>query len=108
MVGSARPVTVRLTDGAPAPALGVCVVVTPVVVLGFMPTLLLVTVKVTVQLPPAESEMPVKLTGLVLAPSVLGVVPLQVPPTAPATTLMLVSVSLKEALLRAVLPLPLT
>jgi hypothetical protein len=76
-----------------APAAGVCVVVTPEVVLGFPPTVLLVTLKVTVQLPFAGIAIPVKLSAVAPAARLFGVVPEQVPPTAPPSALMLTSVS---------------
>ena len=75
------------------PAVGVCVVVTPDVVFGLPPVWLLVTLKVTVQLPDAGIPMPVKLNAVWPAVNDEGVVPVQVPPTAPATALIFVSVS---------------
>src|ERR1700687_5479930 len=47
------PATIKLTEGEAAPAAGVCVVVTPDVALGCVPTVELETTTVTVQLPPA-------------------------------------------------------
>jgi len=79
------------------PAEGVCVVVTPEVVLGCTPGVLLVTPKVTVQEPLAGMLIPVKLNAVAPATSVFGVVPMQVPPTAPPTALIFVSVSVKAA-----------
>ena len=55
--------------------------------------MLLVTLKVTVQLPLAGIVMPVKLNEVWPAVKEIGVVPAQVPPTLPATALMLTSVS---------------
>src|SRR5260370_669972 len=52
------------------------------IVLGFPPTVLLVTVKVTVQLLLAGIVIPLKLRAVAPALSVLGVVPVQVPSTA--------------------------
>jgi len=75
--------------------------VTPEVVLGFPATLLLVTLNVTVQLLLAGMVIPVKLRAVAPALSVLGVVPVQVPPTAPPTALMLTSVSVNAPPVRA-------
>ena len=75
--------------------------VTPEVVLGFPATVLLVTLKVTVQLLLAGMLMPVKLRAVAPALSVPGVVPVQVPPTAPPTALMLESVSVNAPPVRA-------
>src|SRR5258708_1938737 len=91
MVGDVSTVKVAVLLAEPAD--GVSVVVTPDVVLGFAPTALLVTLKVTVQLLLAGIVMPVKLRAVAPALSVDGVVPVQVPPTAPPTALMLDSVS---------------
>jgi hypothetical protein len=93
MVGVASAVTVRVAVLLAVPAVGVCVVVTPEVVLGFPPTVLLVTWKITVQLPLAGIVIPVKLSAVAPAAKVFGVVPTQVPPTAPPTALMLARVS---------------
>lgn len=84
-----------------APAVGVCVVVTPEVALGLPPTALLVTLKITVQLPLAGIVIPVKLRAVAPAIGVLGVVPAQVPVTAPPTALMLASVSVNAPPVRA-------
>jgi len=98
--------TVRVAVLLPDPAEGIWVVVTPEVVFGLTPVLLLVTRKVTVQLPDAGRLIPVKLKAVCPAVNVDGVVPLHVPPTAPATALMFVRVSVKAPPLRAdVLPL---
>src|SRR5271169_4179082 len=64
MVGDARLVTVRLAVLLTAPAVGVCVVVTPEVVFGCDPTVLLVTANVTVQLPLDGMLIPVKLSAV--------------------------------------------
>jgi len=93
IVGGAT--TVRLAVLLTAPAVGVCVVVTPDVVFGCTPDVLLVTAKVTVQLLPAGIVMPVKPRAVAPAANVFGVVPTQLPPTAPPTALMFVSVSVK-------------
>jgi len=87
------PPTVRVAVLLGEPGEGVCVVVTPDVVLGFPPTVLLVTLKVTVQLLLAGIVIPLKLRAVAPAPRVAGVVPVQVPPTAPPTALMLDSES---------------
>jgi hypothetical protein len=79
-------------------------VVTPDVVFGCTPMELLVTEKMTVQLPFAGIEIPVKANAVAPAAKVLGVVPAQVPVTAPPAALILASVSLKAALVSA-LPL---
>ena len=76
-----------------APAVGVCVVFTPEVVLGSEPAVVLVTLNVTVQLPLAGMVIPVKLNAVAPALKVAGVVPTQVPPTAPPTALIFDSVS---------------
>ena len=71
----------------------VCVVVTPEVVFGFTPSVVLVTLKITVQFPLAGIVIPVKLRAVALAAKVLGVVPTHVPVTDPPTALMLARVS---------------
>ena len=101
MVGDASEFTVRFAVLLAAPAVVVCVVVTPEVVLGFTPTLLLVTLKITVQLALAGILIPVKLNAVAPAVSVLGVVPAQVPVTEPPAALMEVSVSLNAPPVRA-------
>jgi hypothetical protein len=100
MVGVAKLPTVRVALLLPDPAVGVCVVVTPEVLLGLPPTVLLVTLKVTVQLPTAGIWTPVKLREVWPALKEDGLVPTQVPPTAPPTALMLASVSLNAPPLR--------
>ena len=62
MVGAAS--TVRVAVLLAAPAVAVCVVVTPDVVLFWVPGILLVTLKATVQLPLAGIAMPVKLSDV--------------------------------------------
>ena len=59
MVGAASTVRVAVLLGVPAVV--VCVVVTPEVALFWTPMVLLVTLKVTVQLPLAGIVIPVKL-----------------------------------------------
>ena len=93
IVGDARAFTVRLAVLLAAPAVGVCVVVTPDVVFGFTPLFVLVTLNVTVQLLDSGMVMPLKLRAVAPALKVLGVVPAQVPPTAPPTALIFTSVS---------------
>ena len=87
--------TIRLAVLLTPPATVVCVVLTPEVVLGLMPNTVLVTANVTVQLPFAGMAMPLKLNVMAPAASAAGVVPIQVPPTAPPTALMFVRVSVK-------------
>jgi hypothetical protein len=93
MAGVASAVTVRLAVLLTAPAVGVWVVVTPEVVLGCEPTVELVTLKVTVQLPLAGIVIPLKLSDEAPAVNELGVVPTQVPPTEPPVALIFESVS---------------
>ena len=95
IVGGAK--TVRLAVLLAVP-IAVCVVVTPEVAFGFVPTVVLVTANVTVQLPLAGIVIPLKLNAVAFAASVFGVVPAQVPPTAPPTALILRSVSVNDAL----------
>src|SRR5216684_2954792 len=100
MVGG--PSTVRVAVLLAAPAVGVWVVVTPEAWLLLPPAVLLVTLKVTVQLPLAGIAIPVKLSAVAPALRVPGVVPVQVPPTAPPTALMFTSVSVNAPPVRAV------
>jgi len=81
MVGAAS--TVRVAVLLAGPAVGVCVVVTPELVLFCTPMVLLVTLKVNVQLPLAGMAIPVKLRATDPALNWEGVVPAQLPPTAP-------------------------
>src|SRR5207248_2943581 len=99
-VGAAS--TVRVAVLLPDPAVGVCVVVTPEVVLFWGPGVLLVTLKVTVQLMLAGMLIPVKLSEVAPADNVLGVVPVHVPPTAPPAALIFTRVSVNAPLVRAV------
>ena len=85
-----------------APAVGVCVVVTPEVVLGLAPVAVLVTLNVTVQLLLFGIVIPVKLSAVTPAVKVAGAVPTQVPPTAPPAALMFTSVSVKAPPVSAV------
>src|ERR1035438_6517796 len=98
MVGAANTVRLALLLAVPV---GVCVVVTPDVLLGRTPAVLLVTLKVTVQLLPDGIAIPVKLRAVAPALKEEGVVPVQVPPTAPPTALMLASVSVNAPPVRA-------
>jgi hypothetical protein len=91
IVGAAS--TVRFAVLLPAPGESVCVVVTPEAVFGCTPAVLLVTEKMTVQLPLAGIVMPVKLNAVAPGANVFGVAPTQVPVTAPPTALILLSVS---------------
>ena len=84
------------------PAVGVCVVLTPEVVLGSDPTVVLVTLNVTVQLELAGIVIPPKLSAVAPAVSVLGVVPTHVPPTAPPTALIFESVSVNAPPVNAI------
>ena len=79
-----RSPTVRFAVLLAGPAAGVSVAVTPEVVFGYTPIVLLVTEKTTVQLPFAGIVIPEKASAVDPAPNVLGVVPAQVPVTAPA------------------------
>ena len=99
MVGAAT--TVRVAVLLAEPAAGVWVVVTPELVLLLPPSVLLVTLKVTVQLPLAGMVIPEKLSDVWPAVNEVGIVPAQVPPTAPAAALMLTSVSVKVPPVRA-------
>ena len=102
MLGEASAVTVRVAVLLAAPAVGVWVVVTPEVVFGCAPTVLLVTLKITVQFPLAGIVIPVKLRAVCPEVNDVGVVPTQVPVTEPPAALMLASVSLKAPPVRAV------
>ena len=97
--------TTRFAVLLAVPAMFVSVVVTPEVAFGFVPSVLLLTEKVTVQMPPLVPEpgimMLVKLRVVSLGLRMLGEVPLQLPPTEPPTVLILASVSLNEALFNA-------
>jgi hypothetical protein len=93
MVGVASAVTVKVAVLLAVPAAGVCVEVTPEVVFGWPPTVLLVTLKITVQLLLAGIVIPVKLSAVAPAARVFGAVPTQVPVTAPPRALMFASVS---------------
>src|SRR5438105_7988419 len=81
------------------PAIDVCVVVTPEVAFGLLPSALLVTLKVTVQLLVVKVPgivIPMKLFRPLLAVKVFPLAPAHVPAAAPPTALILVSVSVKE------------
>jgi hypothetical protein len=98
-VGGANTESVAVLLGVPAVV--VCVVVTPEVVLAWTPGALLVTVKMIVQLPPAGIVIPAKLRAVWPAVNADGVVPAQVPVTAPATALMFVRVSVNAPPVRS-------
>jgi hypothetical protein len=101
MVGGAYTSKVAMLLGFPAA--GVCVVVTPEVMLVWAPAVLLVTLKMMVQLGlPGGMVIPVKLSEVCPAVKVAGVVPAQVPVTFPPTALMFVSVSVKAPLVKVV------
>src|SRR5271169_2314776 len=89
--------TVRETLALGDPAVVVWVVVTPEVLLGNTPVVLLVTLNVTVQ-PLVGMLIPVKVSGFCAR---FTLVPVHVPPKVPATALMLVSVSVKDPPLSA-------
>jgi hypothetical protein len=103
MVGAT--VTVRSAVLLTAPAVGVCVVFTPEVVLGREPAVELVTLNVTVQLPLAGMVIPLKLSAVAPALKEDGVVPEQVPPTDPPSALIFDSVSVNAPAVRAVVSL---
>lgn len=94
--------TVKLTGPEPAPA-AICVVVTPLTLLGLLPSVELVTCTSTVQ-PPGAKLGTVMFNALApVAPMIsagLLVAPTQVPPNVVDATLILVSVSVKLALFR--------
>jgi hypothetical protein len=75
-------------------------VVTPEVEFGFVPTVLLLTTNVTVQLLLAGIVIPLKLRAVAFAANAFGAVPTQVPPTAPPTALMLTRVSVNDPLVK--------
>ena len=95
IVGEAVVVTVRLAVLLTAPAVGVWVVVTPEVVLGWTPAVLLVTVKVTVQLLFAASVNPKKLREVVPPANDAGPAP-QVPPTLVFAAMLMLTRWLRE------------
>lgn len=99
--------TVKFTGPEPAPAVGTCVVVTPLTVLGLAPSVLLVTCTVTVQ-PPGDTFGTVRFKEV--APTTKAgelVTPTQPPPITVEATVMFTSVSVKLPLVRMpVLPLP--
>src|SRR5579862_5436434 len=78
---SAVPATVRFTAPEFVPAVGVCVVVTPLAVLGRTPVVVGATMKVTVQLPFCGMLMPLNESAVAPLVSDDGVVPVHVPPT---------------------------
>src|SRR5450432_3111378 len=99
--GAATLVTVRLAVLLAAPAAGTWVVVTPLVVLGLVPTVLLVTNTVTVQLPLAGTVIPLKARAVAALVKLLVPAPRHVPPAAWLPLIaMLTSVSVKLAFVR--------
>ena len=86
----------------PVPGEAVCVVVTPEVELGRTPGELLVTSKITVHELLAGIVIPLKLKAVAPATRLAGVVPTQVPVTAPPTALILLSVSVNAPPVSAV------
>lgn len=98
-------ITVRFAVLLAAPVPPFVDVIAPVV-FGFSPATLLVTAKVTVQFPAAGTVMPVKLKAVAPATSALGIVPAQVPATAPPAAVILTSVSENEAPVKAFEALP--
>ena len=91
--------TVRVAVLLPAPATGLWVVATPEVVLLLAPTMLLVTLNVTVQLLPAGIVIPEKLSAV--WPPVKVVPAAHDPPTTPPTALMFASMSVNAEPVRA-------
>jgi hypothetical protein len=91
--------TVNVAVLLAAPAVGVCVVVTPEVVLFSVPAVELLTLKITVQELLAGIVIPLKLADVAPAVRVVGVVPAQEPVTEPPAAVMPVgNVSLKAPL----------
>src|ERR1039458_9629415 len=87
MVGAAN--TVRVAVLLADPAVVVCVVVTPELVLLLPPGVLLATLKVTVQVTLlAGIVIPVKLSEVAFAAMVFVLAPTHVPPTVPPTALI--------------------
>jgi hypothetical protein len=97
-------VTVRLAVLLGAPATASPARVAPLVVLGRVPAVLLVTVRVMVQ--PASGTLPAVTAKLVTPAAALLVTPVQVPPTAPLASCILESVSVKARPVTAA-PVPL-
>jgi hypothetical protein len=99
--------TFRFTGPEPAPAVGTCVVLTPLTVLGFAPSVLLVTCTVTVQ-PPGATLGTVRFNEV--APTTNAgelVTPTQPPPITVEATVMFTKLSVKLPLVKMlVLPLP--
>jgi hypothetical protein len=99
--------TFRFTGPEPAPAVGTWVVVTPLTVLGLLPSVLLVTCTVTVQ-PPGATFGTVRFKDV--APTTNAgelVTPTQPPPITVEASVMFTKLSVKLALVKMlVLPLP--
>jgi hypothetical protein len=103
MVGFGR--TTKATGPAPAPAVGVCVVVTPLTLFGLLPKFVLVTCTSTVQ-PPGGKFGTVKFNAFKpVAPTKSAgelITPAHVPPMVVDATLMFTRVSVKLALFKMV------
>lgn len=99
IVGFGR--TIKATGPAPVPAVGVCVVVTPLTLFGLLPKFVLVTCTSTVQ-PPGGRFGTVKFNAFnPVAPTNSAgelITPAHVPPMVVDATLILTSVSVKLAL----------
>lgn len=103
VAGSAVAVTARLAVLEGAPAVGVCVLVAPLVENGLVPTLVLLTCSVTVHPPLGRLGM-VRFSAV--APTInagLLVTAAQVPPMVELATLIFVSVAVKLALVNVAL-----
>ena len=103
LVNVGRDCTVKLAVFDTKPGVGVCVVVTPEVVLGCTPAIVLFTLKVKVQLPLAGMVRPVMAMAVWLLAKLLLAAPAHVPPAVwtPAIDI-LVSVSVKLAPVSAI------
>jgi hypothetical protein len=100
IVGAPR--TVRFAVFDVVPAVGVCVVVTPLVVFGLTPTVLEVTTTVTVQLPLAGMVNPLSVNAVAAFAKLFPLAPTQVPPALCAPLIaMFASVSVKLAPVKA-------
>ncbi len=101
LIVGAVAVTVRLAVFDTAPV-GACVLLTPLVVLGCVPGVLLRTTTVTVQELFAGMVNPVNESAVWLAVSMLLLAPVHVPPAAPAASMnMLLKVSVNAPLVSA-------
>ena len=98
-VKSGGVVTVRFAVLLGRPAVVVCVVVTPEVVFGCTPIALLLTEKITVQLPFAGIVIVLKVKFLMLG-GILGIVCAHVPVTAPPAAFILTKTSVNVAFVK--------